>query len=595
MAMYVRPRDVQTSPNPPLRREHWFSAGLVFSYVAFAIALTYPGILVYTHAALGIPEDLFQNLWNILWVNGWLAGHHAIYFTALEYYPIGANLAWETLSLPVTIIAALLHPIIGLAAAYNTVLLASLVADGLAMYGFATTIGLSRFGARLAGMSFMASPYFIGQLLGHVNMVGAFGVPWFLTILWRVCQQPRSPLWRYCGLAGTLGLTTYIVQDYALYAIAAGILLMWLHPGRPWRTVWTEWWRWAVAIVTYVALVAPQVYAMVYGPLAVHAAAAQPVTTPWVVDLEGLILPQPWGLFAGLANYWRLAPDLLDGGIFPGFVLWAAAITLVCKRRQLPSEHRAIVGWAAVGTGLFAMLSLGPVLHVSGHVTSIPLPDRLLTALPLWQDTWPERLAMMTALFGAILVGIAAEWLRTRLDERAASRPRGRFIVLTSALLLIAAASWTAGFPATPIPSVPYASVVRHAGGTVLYVPAVMPGTLMTYGPFNYIYVEGVLGMPTPEGYVSRIPAQTRNQLDRSPVLRYLWGTQFAHNKATQDAIAAATQFSGYLRRHHVHSIIFLAGSGVAHPDRTLNWLRQHLGTTWQMKKYDATIVFLRR
>lgn len=595
MAVHVRPRGVQTSVNPLPRREHWFSVGLVLAYAAAAICLTYPGILAYTHAALGLPGDLFQNLWNIMWVGGWLAGHHALYFTALEYYPTGANLAWETLSLPVTIVAALLRPLIGLAAAYNTVLLLSLVADGLAIYGFARTIGLSLFGASVAGLAFMSSPYFVGQLLGHVNMVGAFCVPWFLTVLWRVYQRPRSPLWRYFGLAGTLGLTTYVVQDYALYAIAAGFLLMWLHPGRPWRTVWAEWWRWAVAIVAYVALVAPQVYAMVYGPLAVHGAAAQPVTTPWVVDLEGLVLPQPWGLFAGLANYWRLAPDLLDGGIFPGFALWAAAIALAWKRRQLPSEHRAIVGWAAVGTGLFAILSLGPVLHVGGHVTSIPLPDRVLAALPLWQDTWPERLAMMTALFGAILVGVAAEWLRTRLDGEAASRPRGRFIVLTSALFLIAAASWTVGFPATPIPSVPYASAVRHAGGTVLYVPAVMPGTLMTYGPFNYIYVEGVLGVPTPEGYVSRIPARTRNQLDRSPVLHYLWGVQFSRNPAAQYESAAATQFPGYLRRHHVHSIIFLTGSGVAHPDRTVSWLRQHLGTAWQMRKYNENIVFLRR
>ena len=595
MAVYVVPGGLETPLGHSARRERWFGLGLAFAYVAVAIALTYPGVLTYTHSALGIPGDLFQNLWNIQWVEGWLDGHHALYFTSLEYYPIGANLAWETLSLPVTIVASILSPIIGLAASYNSILLFSLVLDGMATYGFARKVGLHRLGASLAGLVFMTSPYFVGQLLGHVNMVSSFSVPFFLTILWTLYEDPNASLWTYFGLSITLALTTYIVQDYALYAIAAGFLLLWLHPGRPWRTVWAEWWRWAVAIVAYVALVAPQVYAMLYGPLAVHAAAAQPVTTPWVVDLEGLVLPQPWGFFAGLATHWRLAPDLIDGGIFPGFVLWGAAITLVWKRRQLSSRHRAVVGWAAVGTVVFAILSLGPVLHIGGHVTSIPLPDRVLTALPLWQDTWPERLAMMTALFGAILVGVAAEWLRTHLDDNATSQPRGRFIVLASTLLLVVLASSTLGFAATPIPSVPYASAVRHAGGTVLYVPAVLPGTRMTYGPFNYMYVEGILGVPTPEGYVSRIPAQTRQQLDRSAVLHYLWGIQFVRNLPSQYASAAQTQFPGYLRRHHVHSIIFLAVSGVAHPHRTVSWLRQHLSTAWRMRNYGTTTVFLRR
>ena len=567
---------------------------ILLIYMVTAVVITYPGVLAYSHAALGLPGDLFQNLWNIMWVQGWIAGRHALYFTPLEYYPTGANLAWETLSLPGTLVAALLRPAIGLAAAYNTVLLASLVADGLAMRALARTVGLSRLGAALAGLTFMTSPYFVGQLLGHVNMVGAFGVPWFLAALWRLYQQPRAPLRQYLGLAAILALTTYLVQDYALYAIAAGLVLLWIHPARPWRTVWAAWVQWGSGIIAYAALVSPQVYAMLYGPLAVHAGAVQPLTTPWVVDLEGLVLPQPWGLFAGLANYWRLAPDLVDGGVFPGFILWGAALLLVVKRRQLSPPHRTIAGVAAIGTALFAVLSLGPVLHVAAHTTSISLPDRILASLPLWQDTWPERLAMMTALFGALLVGVAAEWARTHLDRQAKDRPRGRNIVLAGSLLLILAASWTEGFPATPIPAVPYAQAVRRVGGTVLYVPAVMPGTTMTYGPFNYIYVEGVLGVPTPEGYVSRIPTQTRARLDRSVVLKYLWGVQFARNPAAMYAASAAVMLPHYLRKHDVHSIAFLAVSDVAHPGLTVAWLRAHLGANWIMRRYGTTTLFLR-
>lgn len=562
------------------------------TYMLAALVLTYPGILAFTHEALGLPGDLYQNLWNVLWVRGWLAGHHALYFTPLEYYPTGANLAWETLSLPGTVVAALLSRAIGLAAAYNTALLAYWVADGLALYVFARTVGLPRVSAWLAGLAFMASPYFVGQMMGHLHLVGAFGVPLFLSVLWKLYERPRASVGRYLALAGLLALTTYVVQDYAVYAAAVGLLLLFLHPARPWRRVVAEWWRWGVAILAYAALVAPMVYAMLFTPLAVHAGAVTPLSTPWVVDLEGLVQPEPWGLFVGLIPGWRLAPDLLDGAYFPGFVLWAAAVVLLLTRRRLDPQYRPLTRLAAIGTVLFAVLSLGPVLHVGGVTTTIPLPERVLAALPVWQDTWPERLAMLTALFGAILVGVAAHVVRTRVDRaEGADRGRGRRIVVIAGLLLIAAASWSATFRATPVPAVPYVRVVRQAGGTVLYVPPMLPNTRMGSGSAEYIYVEAVLNRPTPEGYVSRIPLSTVRRLDASPVLAYLWGLQFSHNHAAPLAKAAMSGLPAYLNRYRVHSVVFLA-QGVARPQHAVAWLRQHLGQGWGMHRYGSTRVF---
>ena len=578
-------------------RNGWAWALVVLTYTGTALALAYPGVLAFTHAALGLPGDLYQNLWNVLWVRGWLSGHHALYFTRLEYYPTGANLAWETLSLPGTVVAALLSRVIGLVAAYNTALLAYWVADGLAMYVFACTVGLPRVSAWLAGLAFMASPYFVGQMMGHLHLVGAFGVPLFLSALWKLYERPRASVGRYLVLAGLLALTTYVVQDYAVYAIAVAVLLLFLHPARPWRRVLAEWRRWGVAILAYAAMVAPMVYAMLFGPLAVHAGAATPVSTPWVVNLEGLVQPEPWGLFVGLVPGWRLAPDLLDGAYFPGFVLWAAAAVLLLARQRLDPRYRTLARLAAIGTVLFAVLSLGPVLHVGSVTTAIPLPERVLASLPAWRDTWPERLAMLTALFGAILVGVAAQVVRTRLEERAAGgseRGRGRRMVVMGGLALIAAASWSASFPATAVPAVPYVRVVQDAGGTVLYVPPMLPNTRMGFGSAEYMYVEAVLNRPTPEGYVSRIPLSTIHQLNASPVLVYLWNLQFTHHYATPLAKAASSGLQAYLKRYDVHSVIFLA-QGVARPQHAVAWLRQHLGRGWPMRRYGTTRVFIRQ
>lgn len=131
----------------------------------------------------------------------------------------------------------------------------------------------------------------------------------------------------------------------------------------------------------------------------------------------------------------------------------------------------------------------------------------------------------------------------------------------------------------------------------MLYVPAVVPLTNIAYGPFTFVYVQGVLQRPSPEGYISRIPVPVIRRINASPVLQYLWGTQFADNPEAQLASTAAARFPQYLRRYDVHSIVFLGGAaapGVAQPARTVSWLRRHLGSAWHMRKYGTTTVFLR-
>jgi len=562
--------------------------GLLIIYGATAVWLTYPGSTQLSTHMLGIPSDAFQNLWNILWVQGWLAGHHALYFTHLEFAPRGANLAWETLSLPGTIVAAAIRPLVGLDAAYNSVLLAALSADGLAGYAFARKLGLTRLGAAVAGLTFMTSPYFVGQLLGHLHMVSAFGVPLFLGALWDLGHRPDGPLARYLLAGFYLALTMYSAQDYALYAVAAGVGLLLFHPAHPFQRLRTTWTGWAALAGVFAVLVAPLVYNMLWAPLAVHNAAATPLTTPWVVDVEGLVLPDPWGVFAGLATSWRLAPDLMDGGIFPGFMLWAGAITVLGMRRQASLAQRRTVAMAAVLTGVFALLSLGPYLHAGGTRLNLPLPDWILASLPFWKDTWPERLAMLTALFGSILAGVAVELARHQL----ARHQLGWAVLAPVVLGLIMLGSWAEPFPATRPPRVPYVHLVRQAGGSVLFVPAVVPSTAIGYGPFAFIYVAARLDVPTPEGYVSRLPTSTIRQINRSLVLRYLWGTQFSPNPEHSLADRARRDLAAYLTRHDIKSILFLDTRSDPIPRTGALWLRRVLGPHWRAHPYGATVLF---
>jgi hypothetical protein len=106
---------------------------LVPSYALTACLMSAPAVAHLSSAVIGTGTDPWQVIWNIAWVKGWLLGQHPLYFTHLLNYPRGANLAWMTLALPAAVVAAGLVAMGSpLAVAYNVVMLASLVADGLA-------------------------------------------------------------------------------------------------------------------------------------------------------------------------------------------------------------------------------------------------------------------------------------------------------------------------------------------------------------------------------------------------------------------------------------------------------------------------------
>src|SRR4029077_4820310 len=122
-------------------------------------------------------------------------------------------------------------------------------------------------------------------------------------------------------------------------------------------------------------------------------------------------------------------------------------------------------------TGIVALLSLGPHLHVDGNVTPLLLPWAAVAKLPLMGSALPARLMVIAWLGVALLVaGIVA---------RAANAPR-TWRVTTGAVLI---AGLAAIFPSVPYPSVS-ASVpafFRPGGG----VDNVEPGSAMLITPFS--------------------------------------------------------------------------------------------------------------
>jgi hypothetical protein len=577
-----------------MRTARLVTLGAWISYALLAVYLTAPAAANLSSRVIGDGGDTPQNLWNIVWIHGWLTGQHGLYFTHQLFAPLGANLAWMTLGLPINILAALVSPLLGLVAAYNLAVMLCLALNGVAMFYLGRTVGINRLGSWAAGVAFMTAPHFVGETLGHIHELQAFFVVAFLIVLWRILDSESPKWWYYLLLGGVWAVTFYGIEDYALYEVAGAVVVALLHPaltGRRVTRLWAARSGWVLSATVGIAATAPLWTTLVWGRETVATStAAQSTSTPYVVDVLEWFVPDRWGPFSWLPAGWHLAPGLVMAA-FPGFLFWGATLAAIWVYRAMDAGSRSLVRLSAVGVGTFGILELGPHLRIAGHGTGIPLPYLLLGHVPVWDDTLPQRLAVLTALFGSLLVGAVVGHLSVSFRSHGWALG-AQTSLAAGCLALTAIGSSYLPYPMSSIPDTSYVNLVRAEGGEVLFVPAVIPSTVWGPGPVDYMYVDALVGLPTPEGYVSRIPLATIQRYGATGLLGYLWGYQFARNPEAGLEATASRDLEPYLRAHHVRSIVVLT-TEVPSAASCVRWFRAHLPSRYRMVETAQATLFL--
>jgi hypothetical protein len=179
------------------------------------------------------------------------------------------------------------------------------------------------------------------------------------------------------------------------------------------------------------ALLAYPIYLHFFGPQRYHGTGFDPA-----VHNEDLIAYFVWperSLAGALGLNTHLAPNPTEENSFfgvPLMVLMFFAFKVMWQR----FEVRAL----AITAGVFAVLSLGPVLRMFGGRTGIPMPEALLGSLPVFNAALPSRLALIVSpIFGLLLA-----WLVS------AAKPGPKWV-------------WVAGFTAALLPLAPLPILAR--------------------------------------------------------------------------------------------------------------------------------------
>ncbi|HIQ12191.1 MAG TPA: hypothetical protein EYH29_04910 [Caldilineales bacterium] len=497
-------------------RRSWLPLG---AYFILTLLLTWP---LARHLGDAIPGDSFdgwQNFWNLWWVKVALLEQHASpYFTNLLYHPTGVSLWFQTLNifngftfLPVQLAG-------GLFWAYNGVVLFSFTMAGFGAYLLGRDV-LRRAGAKpgaglhmaafLAGAVYTFSPFHFAHLLGHMQVFSLEFIPFFALYLLRALEEASrkganaqreargSARWRDALLA-TLFLILAALCDwyFALYlGFFTLVALVWLLIRRRlgWRHLLTTARIFGLTLVVTAPLLAP----MVVESLRFDFMRPPPSQ---IVELSGdplgFLLPSGqhsiWGAWAAQLRA-PLSASPSENTLYVGVVAGLLALVGLWRWRRK-------VGFWALVAAVFALFALGPVLHVNGRITSIPLPYALILKLPFVEIA---RTVARYDLLVMLAVGVLAGGGLYAVVER--GRTRGRAMILGVSLILLALIDFSPiPYPISPpdTPDFYRALAAAPRGGAVMNLP-------MNWDRPGYLLYQTVHGKPLTAAYITRTDPRT--------------------------------------------------------------------------------------
>ncbi len=437
------------------------SLAVLAGYLLLGLILTWPLVAHFTTHVPGDGIDDPSLAWNLWWVK------HALvdlpqnpFISAWQFWPIGINLAFYTLTVLNGMLGIPLVSAFGVIPAYNLLLLSSFVLGGYGAYLLAldflgggnketgkqvdketgrqgnketrprtlSTCHLVTTSAFLAGALYaFASSKLFYAALGQGNIASSQWIPFAALYIVRTARPGGKA--RDAALAALfLAFQAYAEMTYASFLLVfAGLAFFWggvtlllrqrdpaekqIHATR--RAI-THY----VARITFLGLL----FALAITPLLANMlpdlrAEGDFLTSGggfadiFSADLAGYAVPtQLHPLLGGVIRAWSHdstpQPDgshfAVNKGqqIYLGYVALALAIIGAWRGRR-----RGETWFWVTSALLFFVLTLGPNLRIAGHDTGIPLPFRLLEVLPFFKgNRYPSRYSVMLMLSVAPLV-----------------------------------------------------------------------------------------------------------------------------------------------------------------------------------------------
>ena len=497
------------------------TAWIALAYILLTLVLTYPTIVYFFSAIPGDSFDGWQNLWNLWWIRqAVLVEHRHPFFTDMLYHPTGVSLLFHTLN-PFNGFAFLpIQLAIGLFATYNGVVFFSFAVGGLGGYLLARYLlrhipePTRTWAAFLAGAVYTFSPFHFAHLLGHMQVFSLEWIPFYVLYLWRGVDRAecRQLTWQDFVLPA-LFLTWIALCDWyfvlycLLFTFLTGLYLFWR------RGLTKQITAWMVTVIgLFALLLSPLLWPMIVEARR-YDFMVPPLEQRYLLsaDLLAFLTPHEfhplWGQVAAQFAR-RFTSPVSEHTVFTGYVPLLLGIWGICRGGR-PRGFWTLTAFS------FALLAMGPALHVAGQQLPIPLPYALLQYLPIVRITRSvSRFDVMVMLALGMLSAIGLVALIHSRGNHALQGIRLHLIALAVILLTL--------FEFLPIPypiSLPdtpswYKRLAEEQGDfAILNLP-------MNWDRPGYLLYQTVHGKRLTAGYISRDDPRTLTE--RVSVLQQL-------------------------------------------------------------------------
>jgi len=350
---------------------------LCLAYLVICVIFFWPMISNITGTVAGSGGDVFQSMWELWWVPYSIFTLHTTpYLTAFLFYPVGANLATQTMAPLLGMVSAPLQAV-GVAFAYNSLFVVSFLLAGVFTYALAHHVTKNRIAAFAAGLIYAFAPIHTVQAFGHLQFVNIAFIPLFVLFFLKMAEERKH---RDAILASIsfVFLTFFGDIEQALITIfLAFLILVYFTAVKKERAKILNK-RYALLFVEMLALVlilgSPAFVSIIRHLNAatlstVNAQASTAYTELYSPDLLSFFVPSGMnGLTGGIVSSVD-ASATSERTVYAGYsVIILAAIAIVYDYK----EKFAKTGIFLFSLFFLMLISIGPYLQVNGAVTAVP-------------------------------------------------------------------------------------------------------------------------------------------------------------------------------------------------------------------------------
>jgi hypothetical protein len=426
----------------PLRKRVLVHLVVIVLYALLTLILTYPLVTHFSTHVLGTDIwafDEYTFIWNMWWFKySTLSLHSNPLFSSHIFYPLGISLVPYTYNLFNALVSLPLQAFLSLPTISNLLNLFAFTFSGYGTYlllhyllrGEEAGEGRDSLqvhcAAFIGGLVYAFTSYrFVYAALGHHNMASIEWIPFYALFL---IKTVREETLRNAVMAGIFGTLTLLCEPFLGVFLASLTLLLLIFAGR--HRIFNPGLlrRFGLLLLTTAITSFPLGY-----PLLRELFSAEYAMRGWghseklLVDLFGFTTPT--GLHPLLGGNWAQELTMVREGtarfvdvntVFLGWVVIILALFASVR------YWRRVKVWT-VGAITFAILAMGPLLHINGRSTfdldgllvNVPLPFIILHYIPIVKaNRVPNRFSSVLMLCLAVLVGFASHAILRRIKRR---------------------------------------------------------------------------------------------------------------------------------------------------------------------------------